>query len=81
LLVLKIRKRLIIIQIKLVFPSGASKPPSSREAWWIACRSRENIIVNLPGVPDWMLQGHHAASAMKEVAGKASDGRTSTTYA
>jgi uncharacterized RmlC-like cupin family protein len=31
---------------------------TSDELWWIACRSPENIIVNLPDVADAMLAGY-----------------------
>ena len=31
---------------------------TTEEAWWIACRSPENIVVNLPDVDDSMLVGY-----------------------
>ena len=31
---------------------------TTEEAWWIACRSPENIIVTLPDVPDSILRGY-----------------------
>ena len=34
---------------------------TTEEAWWIACRSPENIIVNLPDVPDSILAGYRRA--------------------
>jgi uncharacterized RmlC-like cupin family protein len=34
---------------------------TTEELWWIACRSPENIIVNLPDIPDEMLPGYRRA--------------------
>jgi uncharacterized RmlC-like cupin family protein len=31
------------------------------ELWWLACRSPENIVVNLPDVTDVMLKGYRRA--------------------
>ena len=31
---------------------------TTEELWWLACRSPENIVVNLPDIPDAMLAGY-----------------------
>ncbi|HLW92556.1 MAG TPA: cupin domain-containing protein [Roseiarcus sp.] len=31
---------------------------TTEELWWLACRSPENIVVNLPDIPDSMLAGY-----------------------
>jgi uncharacterized RmlC-like cupin family protein len=31
---------------------------TTEEAWWIACRSPENIVINLPDVDDATLEGY-----------------------
>jgi uncharacterized RmlC-like cupin family protein len=34
---------------------------TSEELWWLACRTPENIVVNLPDVDDALLAGYRRA--------------------
>jgi len=32
---------------------------TAEELWWLACRTPENIVVNLPDIEDGLLAGYH----------------------
>ena len=34
---------------------------TTKERWWLACRSPENIVVNLPDIEDALLAGYRRA--------------------
>ena len=34
---------------------------TTEELWWLACRTPENIVVNLPDIDDALLKGYRRA--------------------
>jgi hypothetical protein len=43
------------------FPHLEANMSTSEELWWLACRTPENIVVNLPDIEDSLLAGYRRA--------------------